>query len=240
MKPNQILPISDSLKVVGKPIAYYPEIAKALGNVKSAIFVCQFLYWEGKQADKDGWIYKTQEEIYNETGLSRKEQESARKQLRELGILEEKLIGVPPVKHYKFDWGALDKLICNKGANQFVTFGQINMSETDKSIYTENTTENTTDSSSSNLQLDNDSINSLTSPDIPDYEFLEKVWFYTTGRKILTYYERMTLEGLLKNYGREKLKYALEEAARHNRRELAYIAGILMNSGKKAKKSIWD
>lgn len=143
MKPNQILPVSQSLMAVGRPIAYYPEIAKIIG-VKATIFLCQFLYWQGKQDDPEGWIYKTQEEIYEETGLSRKEQESSRRKLKDLGILEEKVEGVPPIVHYRFNWEELDKLICSKRSVQYVQKGQISMSKTDKyTIYTETTTENT-------------------------------------------------------------------------------------------------
>jgi hypothetical protein len=44
---------------------------------------------DGKQHDPDGWIYKTVEEITCETGLSYREQATARKHLINLGVLEE-------------------------------------------------------------------------------------------------------------------------------------------------------
>jgi hypothetical protein len=59
----------------GSPVAYYPRLAIALGGVKEAVFVCQLLYWEGKQSDSKRWIHKSLEEIRSETGLSRYEQE---------------------------------------------------------------------------------------------------------------------------------------------------------------------
>jgi hypothetical protein len=80
--------LSESLQSLGV-VAYYPSIAKLIG-VKECVLVCQFVWWTGKQADPDGWIYKTQKEINDETGLARWEQETARKSLRKLGILEEK------------------------------------------------------------------------------------------------------------------------------------------------------
>ena len=42
----------------GSPVAYYPRLAIALGGVKEAVFVCQLLYWEGKQSDSKRWIHK--------------------------------------------------------------------------------------------------------------------------------------------------------------------------------------
>lgn len=98
------------LQKIGRPVAYYPNIAKLLGSVKSAIFLCQFLYWEGKQHDPAGWIYKTREEITEETGLSREEQDGARKRLRDLGILREKKKGLPCTLHFLFNWERFDHL----------------------------------------------------------------------------------------------------------------------------------
>ena len=72
----------------GSPVAYYPRLAIALGGVKEAVFVCQLLYWEGKQSDPERWIHKSLEEIRSETGLSRYEQEGVRRTLEKAGILE--------------------------------------------------------------------------------------------------------------------------------------------------------
>jgi hypothetical protein len=72
----------------GSPVAYYPRLAIALGGVKEAVFVCQLLYWEGKQSDSERWIHKSLEEIRSETGLSRYEQEGVRRTLEKEGILE--------------------------------------------------------------------------------------------------------------------------------------------------------
>jgi hypothetical protein len=72
----------------GSPVAYYPRLAIALGGVKEAVFICQLLYWEGKQSDSERWIHKSLQEIRNETGLSRYEQEGVRRTLEKEGILE--------------------------------------------------------------------------------------------------------------------------------------------------------
>lgn len=87
-----------------RPVAYHPKLAKAVGGVKQAVFICQFLYWHGKGADGDGWIYKSQAEIEEETGLSRYEQETVRKTLGKLEVLNEKLAGLPATLHYRLDF----------------------------------------------------------------------------------------------------------------------------------------
>lgn len=114
--------LSEFLNDVGRPIAYYPKLAHFLGSVNAAVLLCQLLYWEGKQDDADGWIFKTRDEIEAETGLTRREQETARAvlskprpvekggEVEEVRIVEEKRKGVPPKMHFKVHLTALDDL----------------------------------------------------------------------------------------------------------------------------------
>ena len=81
---------SETLHGIGNPVAYYPGLARVVGGVTSALFLCQINFWGDKGHDPDGWIYKTQEDMTNETGLTRTEQETARRNLKKLGILEER------------------------------------------------------------------------------------------------------------------------------------------------------
>ena len=109
-----------------RPVAYHPMIAHVLGSVKEALFVSQLLYWHDKGKLPDGWIWKTREEWTEETGLSRREIEGARKRLVAKGVLEEKLKGIPATLHYRLnldrlyelteEWTAC-KLDCTKRAN---------------------------------------------------------------------------------------------------------------------------
>ena len=59
--------ISDALRGLGRPVAYYPSLARCLGSIQAAIFLCQLLYWEDKK--QNAYIYKTSEELEEETGL---------------------------------------------------------------------------------------------------------------------------------------------------------------------------
>ena len=102
---------SQMMRVIGRPVTYYPTIAQCLEDVKTAIFICNFIYWEGKQDDEDGWIYKRRVDITRETGLSRHEQDTARKRLRSLKLMEEQLRGTPPKMHYRFDWQKFEEML---------------------------------------------------------------------------------------------------------------------------------
>ena len=81
--------LSDFITDVGQSLSYYPSIARLVG-VKECVLLCQFIYWKGKQTDPDGWIYKTREDIRDETGMSFREQETARNSLRSKKLLDDK------------------------------------------------------------------------------------------------------------------------------------------------------
>jgi hypothetical protein len=90
-----------------RPVAYYPKLVKVTGSVNAAIFLSQLGYWTPKAADPDGWVYKTQVEWELETGLTRWEQETARRQLRERSILTETKRGMPARLFFRIDVDAL-------------------------------------------------------------------------------------------------------------------------------------
>ena len=90
-----------------RPVAYYPKLVKVTGSVNAAIFLSQLGYWTPKAADPNGWVYKTQAEWETETGLTRWEQETARRQLRDRGILTEVKRGMPARLFFQIDVEAL-------------------------------------------------------------------------------------------------------------------------------------
>lgn len=96
-----------------RPIAYKPIIAKALGSVNAGLFVSQLYYWKNKGSSEDGWIYKTRNDLFNELGLTRQRQESARKRAMEMKITSEIIRGIPPKVHFKIDISELANVIRN-------------------------------------------------------------------------------------------------------------------------------
>ncbi len=94
----------------GRPNVYYPELRHVTGSNNATIFMCKLLFWSDKGSDPDGWIYKTMEEMTVETGLSRREQEGARKLLVERGLLYEKFKGIPRKLFFFVDRDKLDEL----------------------------------------------------------------------------------------------------------------------------------
>jgi hypothetical protein len=91
---------ADLSQLLGRPIAYHRIFAHLTNDPGAALFLSQALYWTPRATHQnenapagDGWFFKTQAEWWQETGLSRYNQETARKKLRALGILEEKRAG---------------------------------------------------------------------------------------------------------------------------------------------------
>lgn len=59
------------------------------GSINAALLLSNAIYWTNRlPPERDGWFYKTKPEWEKETGLSRKEQDRARQQLIENGLLE--------------------------------------------------------------------------------------------------------------------------------------------------------
>ncbi|MNC28466.1 hypothetical protein D3C75_766710 [compost metagenome] len=79
---------TDLMLDLGRPVAYYPKLAKRVGGVNACLLFCQLLYWTDKEQSELG-IYKSSEDLTEETGLSYKEQITARKRLVETGLLKE-------------------------------------------------------------------------------------------------------------------------------------------------------
>src|SRR5947209_5112837 len=104
--PNSRFAIDESRRAIqalvgDRPIAYHASLARALGSVTAGVLLSQLLYWAPRTSNPDGWFWKTRDDIYEETGLGRREQETARKVLRDAGVLLEQLKGVPARVHFR-------------------------------------------------------------------------------------------------------------------------------------------
>lgn len=117
---------SESLRVAGRPIAYYPKLAKPLGGVNAAILFGHFFYWHDKTQHELG-IYRTAEEIEIETGLSVQEQRTARAKLRERGVLVETEKRIEHRIYYKLDLDAFDDLMLQHSGSEESTAPKCNI-----------------------------------------------------------------------------------------------------------------
>ena len=102
---------SDTLKILGRSVSYFPKMHKITGSTTASILWGQLFYWSDKGSADDGWIYKSAEELTEETGLSYKEQKNARKILVKLGLLHERYQRLDHKMWFQVDFDALDEAI---------------------------------------------------------------------------------------------------------------------------------
>lgn len=100
------------LRLLDRPIAFHRCFIDLTGSVTAALFLSQAVYWQKRLPEKpDDWWHKNRADWTDETGLSRREQETARQILKRLGILEEQRTGVPARLMYRVDQQKLSGLL---------------------------------------------------------------------------------------------------------------------------------
>ena len=103
---------STLLHSIGRPIAFHPGLVPILGSVNAVLFFGQIFYWQDKAASDFG-VYKTAEEIQQETGLTYREQANAREKLRACGVLIETEKRLEHRIYFRIDFDVLDELLAN-------------------------------------------------------------------------------------------------------------------------------
>ena len=92
------MPITESLllEVFDLPVSFHRCLVPVTGSVTAALMLSQAI-WSSQTSEPgaDGWFFKSRDEWEDETGLSRWEQETARRVLRDGGFLEERRVGMP-------------------------------------------------------------------------------------------------------------------------------------------------
>lgn len=110
----------------GRSISFNTGYLKLGMSVNAALFLGQAVYWSDKTKDGQGWFYKRQADWLYEIGLTRSEQEGARRQLVKLGVLEECLKGLPATMHFRVNFERLGQLILQYAEKQQTSMeGQI-------------------------------------------------------------------------------------------------------------------
>lgn len=128
MHDQDLLDSQALFRLFDRPIAYHKCFADISGSVVAAVMLSQSVYWtKTLPPEKDGWFYKTAAEWQEETGMTRSEQENARRKLKTIGVLQEKKEGVPCKLYYRINVLAIRELIL--GTKRIVdldTFLEIN------------------------------------------------------------------------------------------------------------------
>lgn len=92
-----------------RPIAYYPIYREITGSTTAGILLSQLICWFSKK-DK---FYKTDKEIIEETMLTKKELEAAKKKIKKLSFIKVTREGIPAKTYYKIDWDEFKNELIN-------------------------------------------------------------------------------------------------------------------------------
>lgn len=155
-------------KLFERPIAFQRAFATIGGCALSGLMLSQAYYWATTLKNENGWFYKTAIEWEDETALTSSQQRTARKKLRDVGVLEEVAQGLPRKLYFRLNFSRFDHLIdrlleqsekgCNLRGSQFAKSAALEMSfpqartpdvtssvakSAEQSIYTEITPEST-------------------------------------------------------------------------------------------------
>jgi hypothetical protein len=96
------------LDIFDEPIVFHRSYVPIAGGITAALFLSHAGYaCEDPPNEHDGWFIRSQAEWERDTGLTRREQETARRLLRERGLLEERRVGMPAVLWYRVNWARL-------------------------------------------------------------------------------------------------------------------------------------
>jgi hypothetical protein len=92
-------------------VGYSPDLARLVGGATIGLFLSQLLFLSDKGANPEGWVYKSEAEMGRETGLTKREQQTARRKLLGLGVIAIMRGGWKNTYHFKVMWEKLYQVI---------------------------------------------------------------------------------------------------------------------------------
>jgi hypothetical protein len=115
-------------------VGYSPDLARIVGGATTGLFLSQLLFLSDKGANPEGWVYKSEQEMGKETGLTKREQQTARRKLLALGVIAIMRGGWKNTYHFKVLWEKLYQVIAGSKRPQTVTTEKV---ETEQNVPTE-------------------------------------------------------------------------------------------------------
>jgi hypothetical protein len=92
-------------------VGYSPDLARIVGGATIGLFLNQLLFLSDKGHNPEGWVYKSEQEMGKETGLTKREQQTARRKLLALGVIAIMRGGWKNTYHFKVLWEKLYQAI---------------------------------------------------------------------------------------------------------------------------------
>jgi hypothetical protein len=111
-------------------VGYSPDLARIVGGATIGLFLNQLLFLSDKGANPEGWVYKSEAEMGKETGLTKREQQTARRKLLALGVIAIMRGGWKNTYHFKVLWEKLYQVIAGFQQTQNVSTEKVERTQT--------------------------------------------------------------------------------------------------------------
>jgi hypothetical protein len=102
-------------------VGYSPDLARIVGGATIGLYLNQLLFLSDKGHNPEGWVYKSEAEMSKETGLTKREQQTARRKLLSLGVIAIMRGGWKNTYHFKVLWERLYQVIAGSQPPQNVS-----------------------------------------------------------------------------------------------------------------------
>lgn len=91
-------------------------LVRAIGIRGAALLgeLCsEYLYWKERDGLNDGWFFSTVENLEREIGMSASTQTRVLSELKGMGLLDFKKVGIPAKRHIRLDFEAIERVMDN-------------------------------------------------------------------------------------------------------------------------------
>lgn len=108
------------LDIFDEPIVFNRAFVGITNSAIASLFLSYAIYTSEKlDSEAEGWFSKTAEEWQRETGMTKFEQQAARKILKEKQILIERKYGMPALLYYKVRMSTLMDLLSEQAEQRW-------------------------------------------------------------------------------------------------------------------------
>jgi hypothetical protein len=111
-------------------VGYSPDLARTVGGATIGLFLSQLLFLSDKGHNPEGWVYKSEQDMGRETGLTKREQQTARRKLLALGVITIMRGGWKNTYHFKVLWERLYQVIAGSQQTQNVSTEKVERAQT--------------------------------------------------------------------------------------------------------------
>ena len=198
----------ETLELFDRPIAFHRVFVTLTGSVKAAVLLSQAVYWQKRAKQADGWWYKTAKEWTEETGLTKREQDTARRECEK--YLNTDLRGIPATLYWQVNEEALRADLFSLNSNtSFAESAKLDLRKAQNINKESEITTETSTTSSANAEI------------------AEIAKTYESEIGILTGMIKDKLVLALEEYPKDWIIKALEQSALNNKRSWSYAEAIL-------------